>query len=152
MTTRARRVPVDEPLVAGRTFDYADAFEVTVPAADRRSPEEWARRGLRLAGPTGGLVVLAHRHLLRFELAPPGSPGHLQGWRIVSSDEEALHLEASGPLTTGTLVARRVSPTSVLLTTTLVHRRPRAAGLVWSALGPVHRTLAPRLLALAVAE
>lgn len=152
MTARARRVPVDEPLVAGRAVHYADAFETAVRAEDRRSPEEWAHRGLRRAGPAGNLVVLAHRHLLRFRLAPPGSPGHLQGWRIVSSDEDVLHLEATGPLTTGTLVARRASPTSVLLTTTLVHRRPRAASLVWTVLGPVHRALAPQLLARAVAE
>ena len=51
---------------------------------DTRSAEELVRAGLQGAPSWLRVIVLiAHRHVLRLELAPPATPNHLLGWEIV---------------------------------------------------------------------
>jgi hypothetical protein len=147
---RARRVPVvaDEPVICGDRFDYADAFEIRVPAADARSAEELARCALEQASsPVRWTVRIAHRHLLRLRLGAASSPDHLFGWKILTSEPNLIHLEAVSPvLGRGVLVLRRVDPTRAVMTTYLFYARPVSARVVWSIAGPLHRRIAPYLL------
>jgi hypothetical protein len=128
--------------------DYTDFFEVEVTHPDDRTAEEWARSALE-GMPTAlrALVLFAHRRLLRFGLGPLEEADHVLGWRVVSSEPDAVRLEAEGPLLRAVLVGRRTSPTSTALRTSLFFRRRRAARLTWTVVGPVHRRVAPYLLA-----
>jgi hypothetical protein len=141
-----RRCEVVDPLTRQSPFDYADAFEVTLRDGDGRTAEEIFRAGMQSTpSRLGGLVLLAHRHVLGFRLGPPESPNHIVGWQITRSEHDLLQLRADGPLFTGTMVARRVDERTARLTTSLVYRQPHAR-IVWAIVGPVHRGLAPRLL------
>jgi hypothetical protein len=153
---RARRVPVDsdEPLIGSDQYDYADAFEIRLREPDARSAEQFARCALeQLPLPVRWTIRIAHRHALRLRLGPRSSPDHLLGWKILTSRPEVLHLEAVSPLLgRGVLVARKVDPTRVVLTTYLFHtRRPAPARVVWNIAGPLHRRIAPYLLERAAA-
>jgi hypothetical protein len=148
---RARRTEVaaQDALLVGGHYDYADAFEIEVLQGDTRTPEQAFRAALP-NGPSG-LVPLVHRLVLRFHLGPLTSPDHLMGWRVVSSDADAIHLEAAGPLMHGVIVGRRADPSTALLTTFVIYVRPAPARIVWALVGPLHRRIAPRLLELAAA-
>lgn len=154
LAARARRVTVSEPAPDGVARpDYADAFEIRAAEPDARPAERLARDALeRAPRALRALVLLAHRHVLRFRLGPYPSPGHVLGWRVVSAQPDVVRLEAVGPLLHGVLVGRRVDPTRTALTTFLVFRRPLAARAVWSVVGHVHRWVAPYLLERAVAS
>ncbi|MCA0145496.1 hypothetical protein [Blastococcus sp. LR1] len=134
---------MSEPL----EHDYADAFRAVVARPDDRTPEEWVRAGFEQAPWIVRRVIrFAQGRLLRFRLAPLDEPGHVLGWRVVTSTPEVVRLEARSPLLGGVLVARRTDAHAVVLTTALRFSRP-AARPVWRLVGPVHRALAPRLLA-----
>jgi hypothetical protein len=147
---RARRVAVasEEPLIGHDRYDYADAFEIGVPATDARSPEEFVRDALTgAARPLRVAVVLVHKHVLRLQLGPMSSPRHLFGWEIIASRPDVFHLAAVSPLLgRGALVLRRPSPTRLVFTTYLFHARPVAPRAVWSLVGPLHRWVAPYLM------
>src|SRR4051812_10815148 len=105
---RARRVALAEPLVASAGIDYADAFEIELAEPDGRSAEEWVRSALEdVPGLVRSTILLVHRHVLRFRLAPPGTPGHLLGWRIVTAEADVFVLETASSFLAGTLVGRR---------------------------------------------
>lgn len=146
-------VPVEEPFPGGGRYDYADAFEVRVAGSDSRTAEQWARSALEQAPwIVRRTVLLAHRYVLRFRLGPLSSPDHVLGWTVVTSRPEVVRLEAESPLVRGIIVGRRPDPTRVVLTTFVVHRRRRAARVVWTFLAPIHRRVARALLAHAAAE
>ena len=106
-------------IVAAESCDYADAFEVSVSQTDTRSAEEMMRAGLQDAAQWLRIVVLiAHRHVLRFELAPLSAPNHVLGWKILTAEHDHIRLRATGPLLHGVLVARRVAPSTAVLETT----------------------------------
>ena len=128
-------------------FDYADAFEIRPSAGDERSAEDWMRCGLEGAPlPLRWTILVAHRFVLGFDLAPHSAPGNIMGWRIVTSTPDLTHLQATSPLLRGDLVARRDGPELVTLSTYLSFRRPRSARIVWMLVGPLHRRIAPYLL------
>jgi hypothetical protein len=143
-----RRVEVaDEPLLGGDRYDYADAFEARVADPDNRSAEDWVRSGLEQAPwVIRRGVVVVHRFVIGFRLAPRSSPDHVLGWRIVTSRPDLVQLEAVSPLVRGVIVARRPDETSAVLTTFLFRTQPVLARLVWAIVGPVHRRAAPYLL------
>lgn len=139
-------------VIAGDTCDYADAFEVSVSGPDTRTAEEMVRAGLEGApGWLGMMVLIAHRHVLRFELAPAGTPNHIMGWEVVSAERDVMRLRATGSLMDGMLVARRAGPSAAVLETYVSYRRPVLGRIVWTAVGPIHRAVAPGLLRRAAA-
>src|SRR4051812_8869953 len=101
---RARRVAVDESLVGDA--DYADAFAIELTSRDDRTAEEWVRCALEDGPAVRSTILFVHRHVLRFRLAPPGVPGHLLGWRIVTAEPDVFVLEASSAFLAGTIVGR----------------------------------------------
>jgi hypothetical protein len=150
---RVRRRPVvAEPLIGSQRYDYADAFEVRLESDDARSAEDVFRAGLEQAPASlRALVLIAHRHILRFELGPSSSSDHVLGWQILASEPDVVHLSAAGPLLRGVLVGRKVGPTAVVLTTFVYYRHP-AARIIWAIVGPLHRRVAPYLLRRAAAS
>jgi hypothetical protein len=145
-------VPAEEPLI-GKRYDYADAFEIGLRASDPRSPEEFARHALeRAPRSVQWTISTVHRYVLRLRLAPRSAPGHVLGWRIVTSEPDVIQLEALSPLLgRGVIVARRPEPTRAVVTTYLFHSRPVPARALWAVVGPLHRRIAPYLMARAAA-
>jgi hypothetical protein len=134
-------------IVAVEGCDYADAFECPIPDGDSRTAEEMVWAGLNGAPSWLGLIVLiAHRYVLRLELAPPATPNHLVGWEIVDAEPDRMEMRASGPLVEGALVARRILPSTAVLETFVTYRRPVLARRIWMAVAPIHRAVAPVLL------
>jgi hypothetical protein len=147
---RERRVAVTESPPPGvAPPDYADAFEVARRPADARSAENWAHDGFgRLPIATREAGLLAHRLLLGFRLGPWGSPDHIFGWKVVTSEPDLLHLEARSSWLTGHMLWR-LHDTRLEMTTFIRYEMLRTGRLVWGALGNVHRASAPGLLRLA---
>lgn len=147
-----RLYDVQDPAIGDAGFDYSDGFELTAAATRKRTPESLARaaledmpRGLR------SLVIVVHRRVLRFRLAPSPSKDHVLGWHIVDSADDHFVLEADGPVMRGVMVGRKTAPSVVVLKTFVFYRQPKAR-LIWRAVGPLHRTVAPYLLRRAARE
>ncbi len=135
-------------IVATEGCDYADAFAVPMSAADTRSAEDLLRAGLEQVPRWLGVVVLmTHRYVLRLELAPGSSPNHLLGWEILTAEHDSITLRATGPLLGGLLVAKRVPPSTAVLQTFVSYRRPVLARIIWTAVAPIHRAVAPKIVA-----
>ncbi|MGD1280898.1 hypothetical protein ACKUUI_08215 [Mycobacterium seoulense] len=126
--------------------DYVDVFEVPLPQGDSRTAEQTFRDAVG-AGPGGGGVPWIHRHVLRFRLGPYSSPEHIIGWTIARSDHDELVLTARGPLMHGELTLRRRDDRRASLTTRVHYCHKTAARTVWGVVGPLHRAVAPRLMA-----
>lgn len=126
--------------------DYADVFEVPLPQGDSRSAEQLFRDAVG-PGAGGGVVPWIHRHVLRFRLGPYASPEHIIGWTIARSDHDELVLTARGPLMHGVLTLRRQDDRRARLTTRVHYCHKTAARTVWAVVGPLHRAVAPRLMA-----
>ncbi|OBH08506.1 DUF2867 domain-containing protein [Mycobacterium sp. E1747] len=131
---------------AAEQADYTDVFEVPLPQGDSRSAEETFRDGVG-RGSGGGAILWIHRHVLGFDLGPVSSPDHLIGWTIVRSDHDELVLRARGPLMRGELTLRRRDNRRATLTTRVRYCRRLRARAVWAVVGPLHRVVAPRLMA-----
>ena len=128
--------------------DYTDVFEVPLPPGDSRTAEQTFRDAVgHRPGPSGGLVSWIHRHVLGFRLGPNSSPDHIIGWTIVRSDPDELVLSARGPLMQGELTLRRRYDRRASLTTRVHYCHKFTARTVWAVVGPVHRAVAPRLMA-----
>lgn len=125
--------------------DYADVFEVPILHGDSRTAERALRDGL--GGEPGGPITWIHRHILRFRLGPCSSPERVIGWRIVRSDRDEVVLATGGPLMDARLTLRREDGRRAVLTTRLHYRHKLAARAVWAVVGPLHRIVAPRLMA-----
>jgi len=144
---RAHRITVTEPCpVAGETPDYADAFEISRGKTDTRTAEQWAREAFgKLSESARRSGMLAHRHVLGFELGPWSSPQHLFGWSIVSSKPERLHLQARGARMVGHMVWRIDGERFVM--STFVHYKKRTqAALIWAFAQRIHHNAVPDLL------
>ena len=153
MTGRARRgqpVEVTEPNPsAGVTADYADAFEMAQFEGDTRSAEQWARDGFqKLPLATRRAGMLAHRHLLGFQLGRWSSPQHIFGWRVLRSQQDVLHLTAEGRRMQADTIWR-LQDGHLRMTTFVRYRQRVPAALAWAIAGPVHRKGGPGLLHLA---
>jgi hypothetical protein len=92
------------------------------------------------------LIIVAQRGVLRLRLGPVSSPAYVLGWEIAHSGPDAVHLRASSPIMRASIVADRVEPTLVSLTTYLYFERPRTARSLWAIVGPIHRRVARYLM------
>ena len=127
--------------------DYTDTFEVPIRQGDLRTAESTFREALGdTPGALGRLVVWVHRHVLRFRLGPSVSANHAIGWTIVRSDHDELVLATDGPLMRGELTLRREGGRRAVLITRLHYHHKFAGRAVWAVVGPLHRTIAPRLM------
>ena len=136
-----------EPLLDGARPDYADSFEIRLRDPDSHPAEQWARVSLEQAAPVVRRIIqFVHAHVARFQLGPPADPDYVLGWQIVTSVPDVLHIETSGPLARAEIIARSVSPTRKTASTFLFYERPLTQFL-WFAIGPLHRRIAPYLLA-----
>jgi hypothetical protein len=138
-----RRVPADDPIVLGRAFDYTDAFVVDLPEPDDRPPAEWVREGL------AAMPKWVERGARAIGVQPVKDPppGQLDVFRIVSTDDDVVHLEKALPLLHVDFIGRNVGPRRRMITTGLTYRRPLLATIVWTIIGPGHRWGARRMLA-----
>ncbi|HEY1687803.1 MAG TPA: hypothetical protein VGF95_02960 [Solirubrobacteraceae bacterium] len=93
-------------------------------------------------------MLLIHRRILGFRLGPWASSDHVFGWRIVTSEPELLHLEARSTLLSGHMVWR-LNGERLTMTTFLQYETRKAAPIVWTIIGNIHRGGAPYLLNLA---
>jgi hypothetical protein len=82
--------------------------------------------------------------LLGLRGAPASSADHVDGFRIVESGPEVIHLEASLPLMHVVMVGRKVEPTRRMVTTVLHYERPVLARLIWAIVGVGHRRTVPQ--------
>lgn len=131
----------------GAEADYADVFEVPIHPGDFRTAEQAFRDALGdEPGALGNLVLWIHRHILRFRLGPYSSPEHVIGWPIMHSDHDEIVLATGGPLMRAQLTLRREDGRRAILTTRLHFCHHTAARTVWAMVGPLHRTVAPRLM------
>lgn len=145
---RYRAVRLPQADVGAERPDYADSFEIRLPEPDDRTAEQWVRSGLENAPSVVRRTIrIAHRHVLGFRLGPHPSAGHVLGWRIARADDDLVRLETSSALMRAAIVGRRLDPCSTRLTTLLFYERPGFARLIWAVVGPVHRRIAPLLLA-----
>jgi hypothetical protein len=140
---RARRVAVDDPAAAAA--DYADSFRLDLAEPDTRSAEQWLRDALERSPAVRWIVLVVHRHVLRFELGPLDDD-HVIGWRIAGSEPDVVRLQASSPLFRGQIEGRRFGGTATTVTTTLRYGRPVLSRVIWTIVGPLHRRIAPYLL------
>jgi hypothetical protein len=151
---RRRRVADEDSRLFGGHYDYADSFEVDVPEADARTPEQAFRAALA-RGPSVAryvpVVPVVHQHILRFRLGPLDSADHLFGWQVVTSTPTVLRLEAAGPLLRGTIVGRKTDSSTLAFTTFVDYVRPVPARVIWTLVSPLHRLIAPHLLEWAAA-
>jgi hypothetical protein len=142
----AVRGTLNRVAAAALAADYADVFEAPIPQGDSRTAERALRDAVGDEPGGGGSVVLwIHRHVLGFHLGPYSSPDHIIGWPITRSDHDEIVLTAPGPLMCGQLTLRRREGSATLITR-LRYRHKLAARAVWAAVGPLHRTVAPRLV------
>ena len=125
------------------THDYADSFALLMSEPDDHTAEEWVRAGLEQPL-LRRLIVLVHRHVLRFALGPADEQ-HILGWRIAVSEPDVVMLQTGGPLLRAVIVARRTSPTSAVASTFVFYERS-GTRLLWLLVGPLHRRVAPYLL------
>lgn len=149
-TYSVSRVPVaPEPWVQ-LGHDYADSFELRLARPDTHTAEEWMRAALESAAPAvSALIRFVHTHVAGFALS--SDPHSVLGWDTVSSTPDAFHVETHGPALRADIVARRTSDRTATVTTFLFYQRRRTA-LLWMVIGPLHRRIAPYLLARAASK
>lgn len=126
--------------------DYTDRFTVEParPPASRTA-DAWMRSALEGAPPVlRGFVRFGWRVVLGFRLAPPRSPGHILGWRIVRATPERVVLEQRSRLLTAYLALHVTGPRLEWTTRVRYGRRPARA--VWSVVRLVHVRVVPYVL------
>jgi hypothetical protein len=139
MSAGATRTEVPSGAVVDFSPSYSDCFQVaSVPGS---TAADWARASLRGADGTFSRVVW--QGILGFELAP-GTPGTLVGWTIIHDSAERFVLEADGPVMVGRMVFE-LADGEVRWTTSLKYHRS-VGRIIWAAVGPGHRRIAPRVL------
>ncbi|OBF83714.1 hypothetical protein A5791_02540 [Mycobacterium sp. 852002-51163_SCH5372311] len=123
--------------------DYADAYAARTPIV--RTPEQWARAIEESHGLLMRTVVRPiHRHVLGFQLAPSGLPGHVIGFEILHSEASEGVLGTCGRILTPRIVAL-TSPGQLVLSTLVKYEHP-SARIIWSLVGPIHRMVERYLL------
>lgn len=124
---------------------YAVAFEVSRPATDARSPEQWARAVWEQAPPpVRRLLLVGWRIGLGLRLGPPDTASHVLGWVLTSTTGRAAVLDARSRLMTARNVVE-LRGTRVRWTTFVRFDR-RPAGTLWFLAARVHHVMIPYLL------
>src|SRR5437879_5670662 len=100
----AHRIPVPADIGATDTLpnpDYASAFAQPIAPTPPRSAEAWARAVFEDAPPSmRWFIRTGWRFPLRFQLAAPGTPGHVLGCRIIHNEPAMFVIEQRSPLMT----------------------------------------------------
>jgi hypothetical protein len=128
--------------------DHVDLFTVETPVATDHTAEEWARAILERA-PVSRRNARRFWRLIGLRLAPPGSPDHVQGWRIAARADDWLRIEAASFYMTAEAVCL-VEPDRVSLSLSVQHDRPPAR-LVWAVIAGPHQRAVPIMLRQAAA-
>ncbi|WP_460854506.1 DUF2867 domain-containing protein [Nocardiopsis coralliicola] len=121
--------------------DYVDEFVLTTTTPG--NAREWAADMFETAIDRTSRTLIFET-LLRMRIAPDGTSGTVAGWDVASETDTHLLMAAAGPLVECRLLVRR-GPDRVHLMTAMRYRR-RLGRLVWTALAPRHRGLAPWLV------
>jgi hypothetical protein len=122
--------------------DYADLCTATTGDATNRSPEQWARAVLEET-PLGHRARLLWQRL-GLRLGAPGSPDHVQGWKIAERGDNWIRVETASSYMTAH-AAFWVDDGRVSLALFLRYDRPIAAR-IWSPVSVMHRRAVPELL------
>lgn len=123
--------------------DYEDAF--TAFTTDGRTPGQWFRLALRAAPDwLHSLVRAIQGYVLGFRLAAADSTDHPLGWHVLADDSAVFVLGVEGGLLTARIVV--ISQQRRMVVSTLLRYDHPAARPVWSAIAPVHRLVARRLV------
>jgi|RhiMethySRZTD1v2_1073278.scaffolds.fasta_scaffold1326485_2 uncharacterized protein DUF2867 len=131
--------------------DYTCAFEITRPATDQRTAEQWSRAVFEGPPmPVRAFLTAGWRLVLGLRLGPRPAAGHVLGWRIRSAHPDLLMLEQASPLITAHNVAQ-VDDTRVVWTT-FVGYRNLFGRVLWALALPFHISTIPRLLRYAARE
>ncbi len=144
---QAQRIAIEPTNAVGALplSGYASAFELSRPATDTRSPEQWARAVWEQAPPPlRRLLVVGWRLGLGLRLGPPDTPTHVLGWAVTSTTERAVVLDAQSRLMTARNVVELRS--TQVRWTTFVRFDRRPAGMLWFLAAPVHHVMIPYLL------
>jgi hypothetical protein len=144
VTSQVVQVPVPSRAIEVASLEqvnYADAFAVDVAA--RHTPEEWIRMSVAASPALFSVVRLAHRGL-GLPLAPPDSPDHPIGWRIIRSDTEEVVLGNDGVFGTPRIVA--LTPPGQVVIATLIQLKGLHGRAIWTPVAPVHRSVARYIL------
>lgn len=136
-TQQAKKVAVTEPAAEARAYDYADAFEVRLPEPRGVEPRVWVRAGFQ-AVPKWIVKVATLGE-------KPDPAAEFPHWTVAEAGPDLLRLEQSDALMDVVFVGRNVGSARTL-TTILYFRKPLAARLAWSVIGPLHRRTARRML------
>ena len=137
-----RRITNPPSAVADFPADYWDCFAI---ATTGDSAGRWGRLSLRGADSAGGIFsALVWQGALGFNLAAPGTPETVAGWRITEETPARLVLDADGRLMRGRMVFEIAGREATW--TTMVHYHHALARPVWELAAHVHRALVPRCL------
>ena len=124
---------------------YATAFELSRPATDARSPEQWARAVWEQAPPPVRRFLLAGWRIgLGLRLVPPGTPAQVLGWVLTTTSDRVVVLDARSRLLTARNVVE-LRDTRVRWTTFVRFDR-RPGGALWFLAAPVHQVMIRYLL------
>src|SRR5262245_59361419 len=123
--------------------DHVDLFTTPAPGALDHTPEEWARAVLEQA-PVSQRNARRFWRMLGLRLGPPGSPDHVQGWRIAARGDGWLRIE-TGSWYMSAQAVFLVEPAQVSLSLSLRFDRPPAA-LVWRFVAGPHARAVPVML------
>lgn len=144
-TARARRVEVPQEIQAGGKFadaDYAWAFELPVPDARSRTPEEWARAAFEGAPAfQRGFLTFGWKVGLGLKMGPKTGPKHILGWHIRHSDPDRLTFEADSRIVDTQNVV--LDDDSTVTWITFVRYNNVLGRVLWALAAPVHQVLTP---------
>ncbi len=131
-----------QALVGEFPIHYREAFAIRVEGD--RTPEDWARLMLEGATPRKQARMLSAWRLLGLDLSPPGTDGHVLGWRVERSDDRAVVLAVDSRTLSARLVLAS-TPGRVVHTMVVAYRRWTGRP-VWAAIAPGHRAFVRGLL------
>jgi hypothetical protein len=125
-------------------IDYVDLFTLHTSEATDWSAERWARAVLEEGRAARRFAFIPWRVLLGLRLGPSHAPGYVHGWRIASSDDDWIRLEAASWLMTCNAVGH-VADGEVSVALFVRYDHPLAARW-WPVLSIVHRQAMPVIL------
>lgn len=150
---QVQRIAIDPASAVGALpqSGYAVAFELSHPATDTRSPEQWARAVWEQAPPPARRFLLVGWRIgLGLRLGPLDTPAHVLGWVLTSTTGRAVVLDARSRLMTARNVVELRGTRVRWITFVRFDRRP--AGTLWLLAAPVHQVMITYLLRRAAAH
>ena len=129
--------------------DYQDGFLVQTEPDDDRTPEEWARAVLEGAPAATRSSLWLGWSGLGLRVAPPGTEGHVLGWKLRRSDAEHVLLGADSRVGMPAELLLERRDDRLLFCTFVEHDNP-VVRATWAGVIPVHRQVVPRILGRAI--